>query len=307
MLEMRIHVPVFLIVLVAVSSVGTFAQNAPERPIEQGRVSISVFVTDAHGKPISAISDGDLSIEDEHKPPRTVIAVAHDTSPVRLGVLIDKSNSQNRSELYKAGVQALNMFLKQILQRDADKIFVETFDTLPNPPTAWMSADELGKVKLDLQPSGASSLFDAIDFVCKERLSDDSSAARRVLVVLTDGGDTQSRINADAAIAAAQRSKAAIIAISTREEGNNYQQSGTNGVLKRLAENTGGYAFLDLRPKDVQKVFSGIAHQLDSMFQVVYIPAEIPKRGEAHQFQIKPSSGKKLHVQAPKQYYAVTP
>jgi len=306
MLEMRIRVLVFLIVLVAVSSAGTFAQNAPEHLLEQARVGISVFVTDANGNPVSAISDGDLSIEDEHKPPRTVIAVTHDTSPVRLGLLIDKSNSQSRSELYKAGVQALNTFLKQVLQRDADKVFIETLDTLPNRPTAWMSADELGKIRLDLQPSGASSLFDAIDFVCKERLTGNSPPARRVLVVLTDGGDNQSRINVNAAIAAAQRAKAAIIAISTREAGNNYQQPGTDSVLKRLAEDTGGSAFLDLRPKDMRKVFSEIAYQLDSMFQVVYIPAETAKSGEAHQVRTKPIPGKKLHVQAPKQYYAVT-
>jgi VWFA-related protein len=304
---MRVQELVFLAVLVATSSAGTFAQDAPGNSTEQATVSVSVFVTDARGNPIGAIGDGDLSIEDEHKPPRRLIAITHDTSPIRLGLLIDKSNSQRRSELYKAGVQGLNTFLKQALQRDADKAFIETFDTVPTRPTAWMSGDELGKIGVDLQPSGATSLFDAIYFACKERLTDNSSPARRVLVVLSDGSDNQSRLNVDAAVAAALRAKAAIVAIGTREEGNNYQERGTDGVLKRLAENTGGYAFLDLRPKDMPKVFSDIAHQLDSMFQVVYVPAETAKSGEAHQLQIKPVSGKKLHVQAPKQYYVLAP
>ena len=69
MLEMRIHLLVFVIVLVAVSSARIYAQNAPENLIEKAGVSISVFVTDAHRNPVSAVSDGDLSIEDEHKPP----------------------------------------------------------------------------------------------------------------------------------------------------------------------------------------------------------------------------------------------
>jgi VWFA-related protein len=308
---MRTRVPIFLVVLAVVLSAGASAQNAPEHPIEQSRVSISVFVTDAHGNPVSAISDGDLSIEDEHKPPRTVIAVTHDRSPLRLGLLVDNSNSQRGSDLYKAGVQALDPFLKQVLQRDADKVFIETFATHPNRPTEWMGADELEKARVNLQPSGGTSLFDAIDLVCKERLTDNPSPARRVLVVLTDGDDNMSRINVDAAITAAQRAKVAIIAISTHEV-NIYQPPGdrvltAHSVLKRLAQNTGGYVFLDLRPKDVQKVFSDIAHKLDSMFQVIYIPVETAKTGEAHQFQIKPVSGKELHVQAPKQYYAVTP
>lgn len=268
---------------------------------------MSVFVTDAHGNAVSSLSDGDLSIQDEHKPPRTVISVKHDTSPLRLGVLIDKSNSQRQSELYKAGVQELNAFLKQALRRETDKTFIETFDTVPDTPSAWMATNELGQARINLQPEGASSLFDAIALACKERFSDNRPLGRRVLILLTDGGDNQSRIGLDAAIAAALRAKAAIIAISTREEGNAYQQRGTDGVLKKLADNTGGYAFLELRPKDMQKVFSQILNKLDGMFEVVFIPAEPPSSREPRLLQVKSVSGKKLQVQAPRQYYATTP
>jgi len=303
---MRANILRFFIALLTGSLASALAQNAPVNPSEHRPVSVSMFVTDAHGNPVSAISDGDVNVEDEHKPPRSVITVTHDVSPLRLGVLIDKSNSQRRSDLYKAGVQGLSTFLKEVLRRDTDKAFIETFDSSPDRPTEWMSADELGKASLNLQPSGATSLFDAIELACKERLSDNFSPARRVLVVLSDGGDTSSRSNLDAATAAAQRAKTAIITISTHEEGNIYQRGGTDGVLKRLAENTGGYAFLDLRPKDIQKVFSNISQQLDAMFQVVYVPAEPVNSGEAHQVEIKATSGKKLHVHAPKRYFGTT-
>lgn len=291
---------------VLIGPAGTLAQSSPANASNQSAVSISVFVTDGHGNPVNSITDTDLSIEDEHQPPRSILRLRHDTSPLRLGVLIDKSNSQRSSDLYKAGVQELGTFLKQTLQREADKVFIETFDNEPDRPMPWMNGNELGRTKLNLQPGGGTSLFDAIDLACKERFTDNNSPARRVLILLTDGDDNASRISIDAAISAAQRARAAIFAVSTREaEENIYHQGHVDGVLKKLAENTGGYAFLELSPKEIQKAFSKIGAQLDGMFEVDFVPTQAAKSGEPHLLQVKPGPGKKLRVQASKRYYAM--
>lgn len=300
---MRLRALFLLIALALVSSVATVAQAEATNSREQDQVSISVFITDAHDNPLTTISEGDVSIEDDHMPPVRVIGITHNNSPLRLGVLIDKSNSQRLSELYKPAVEGLNEFLRGVLQRDVDKVFVETFGTAPDQPTPWLRVDEFESTKFHLQPGGGTALFDAIERACKERFADDSSSARRVLVVLTDGEDNMSHVSHQAAIEAAQRARVAIIAIST---GNGYEPRGAS-MLKNLAENTGGYTFLDLGQKGMQQVFSQIASQLDSMFQVVYVPAAPASGRQAHQLQIKPAAGKKLRVQAPKRYYTTTP
>jgi VWFA-related protein len=292
-----------LSLVVAVSWAGIFAQSAPTNAGEQTPVSLSIFVTDAHDNPVSAISTGDVSIMDDYQRPRTVIAATRDESPLRLGVVIDASKSQSKSELYKAGIQELNALLEQVLRRNADEAFVETFDTDPHRPTPCMRIAQLKNAGINLQTGNASALFDAIEVACKERFTDNTSPARRVLILLTDGEDNASRISLDAAILAAQRTRTAIIAISTLEESWEHADS----VLRQLAEETGGYAFLGLSPKKMPMVFSKIASQLDSMVQVTYVPARSAKAGDAHQLQIKSASGRKLRVRAPKRYYVVTP
>ena len=294
---------ILLVIFLVISSPGTFAQDETPNPNEQSQVSVSVFITDAHGNPVTGIREGDVFVEDEHKPPVAVIGMTHDTSPLRLGVLIDKSNSQRLSELYKPAVEGLNEFLERVLLKDADRVFVEAFDTLPDQPTQWIGASEVGNVRLNLQPSGATSLFDAIERACRERFADKQFPARRVLVLLSDGSDDQSHASLDAAIEAAQQTKTSIIAIST---GNSNEHRGTS-VLKNLAESTGGYAFVDLRPKEMPEIYSQIAKRLDSMFQVVYVPASSAGGKQPHLLQIKPASGTRLHIQAPKRYYAAIP
>ena len=284
---MRLSAFVLLMSLSVGSSVVSVAQSDAVNPGGQEQVRVSVFITDAHGNPHTAVSDNDLSIEDNHKPPIRVISITHEDSPLRLGVLIDKSTSQRKSEMYKSAVEDLNEFLRRVLPRDVDKVFIETFDSAPDQPTPWMSADDVQKASFTLQPGGATALYDAVVFACKERFGADSASARRVLLMLSDGEDNQSHATPQAAIEAAQRAQVAIIAISTED----IQTLRGSNTLRNLAEGTGGYAFPRSRPKGLSEYFSQSANLLNSMFQVAYVPAQPLAPGKAHVLQIKPASG----------------
>lgn len=294
-----------LILVVALGCFGASAQDAPS-PVQptslDSQVTVPFLVDDVHGNPAPRVASGDLSILDNGKPALSIVALHRGSElPLRLGVVIDKSNSQRKSEVYWAGLKSLPAFFKQAVNGGDDKAFVETFDTLPLPPTEWMSAEQLSHFTVDLVPDGGSSLFDAIDLACKSRMSD-RQPARRVIVLLTDGGDNQSHIKLDEAFASAQRAGAVIFTVSTIEEGNNYQEHKTAGTLKKLADKTGGIAFLDLRPKEMPKVFSQIQEHLDSMYTVTYI-SEAGLPGAFHEIEIKAAAGKKLRIRAPKGFY----
>jgi Ca-activated chloride channel family protein len=298
---MRLPALFALIVLTLVSPVAVVAQVGAVNPPEQ-EVSVSAFITDVHGNTVTAIGDGDLSIEDNHKPPVTILGINHDDSPLHLGVLIDKSSSQRSSPLYKPAVEGLNEFLKRVLQQQDDRVFVQAFDSAPGQPTPWMSADEVQHATFRLQPSGGTSLFDAIEHACQERFATDASPARRVLLVLSDGEDDQSHVSLDAAIEAALKARVAIIAISTEF----FQLRRGASILKSLTESTGGYAFLDSGQVGLPQAFSQIPNLLNSMFQVVYVPGQGAGNGKSHSLQISQASGRKLRIRAPRRYYPAT-
>jgi Ca-activated chloride channel homolog len=290
--------------LVSVPSLIAVAQ-VPQRelPLKEQRSTVTVpfFAVDGHGNPIGAIGQIDVSVLDNKIPPKSVVSTQSARElPLRLGVLIDTSNSERRNDLYQPGVQATLGLLSQVMGAPGDRAFLVNVATTPNG-TGLMDREEILRLKFDLTPGGATALFDAINFACKERLQADPQPARRVLVILSDGGDNQSHVSQNEAIAAAQKAGTVIFAVSTSENPNGNLDSGR---LEQFADKTGGHAFLHLSRKDLPKVFSSIREQIENMYAVTFVPADFGKPGQYHPIELKMTSDKKVKLRAPKGYYA---
>jgi len=208
-----------IIVLAAGSAgVGAVAQVPPtELPVRSQSPTVSVpFLTqDSHGHALRLVIPADLSISDNGKPPQSIVAIRNARElPLRLGVLIDTSNSEKVSALYIPGAHAILDLLNQVLNGPEDRVFLETFDTVPNA-SGFMKKDEALNFKINLNPGGGSALFDAIYLACNDRMEGDPiQPARRVLVILSDGGDNFSHVNLDKAIAAAQQVRTVIFLLA---------------------------------------------------------------------------------------------
>jgi len=295
---------VFVIALHSVHATGQTAQVPPTDSIagkQPYAVSVPFYVNDKQGMPVR-ITQADLSILDDRLPPQSVAGFQRGSEvPLRLGVLIDKSNSQRKSSLYRPGLEAAFAFLNQVLTAPEDRAFVELVDTVPTA-TRFMEKTQLGAIKMDATPGGGTALFDAVQLASNQLMNTDPvRPARRVLVILSDGGDNASHISLNAAIASAQRATTVVFTVSTSEEEN----ARSNVVLERLAKETGGAAFLHVRGKNMPKVFSEIQGQIDGMYTVTYIP---PSReaGRYREIEIRVTSDKHLHVRAPKGYYSAS-
>lgn len=294
---------IFALVIVSVG-IAAVAQSPPiELPAKSQSPTVSVpfFADDGHGHPVGAITQADVSILDNKKPPHSIVAIrtARDL-PLRLGALIDTSNSERFSALYQPGVKAISDFLKQVLERPEDRVFIESFDNVPNA-SGFMNTDELLKFQINLRPGGATALFDAVYLACNKRMEDDRiQPARRVLVILSDGGDNLSDVGLDKAIAAAQEAGTVIFAVSTSE---NAKNSPDNWTLERFANDTGGLAFVHLSPSDIPSVFSTIREQIENMYAVTYVPSDLGHAGRYRSIELKVTSNEKLTIHAPKGYY----
>ncbi len=264
-------------------------------------VNIPFFAEENHGKPRKGITSVDLSILDNGKPPQSIVAIqSANELPLRLGVLIDTSTSQSARRLYRPGVAAINDLLSQALNRPDDRAFIVNFSGTVQA-TGFMGKEELLKFKTNANPGGATAFFDAVYFSCKDRIeADPTQPARRVLVVLTDGGDNLSHVNHDEAITAALRAGAVIFLVSTSEQGPDLD----NSRLRKFGETTGGHTFLDLNAGEISKTFRSIQEQIGNMYVVSYVPQEPGKPGERRTLALKAASDKKLKFRAPKAYYS---
>jgi len=301
---MQNHRILWIVAAFAVASLpirGT-GQSSPTTPVGP-KVNVPFFANDEHDKPILDVTQADVAILDNKKPPHSIVGMRSATElPLRLGVLINTSGSERLSGLYQAEVEAASELLTHVLGGTEDRAFVEKFGVAPSA-TQFLTKAELRDVKLDVTPAGPSSFYDAVRFACDERMEKDPlQVARRVIVLIGDGHDNASHIDHEKAIASAQEAGAVVFLVSTFDNPRVPSPRG-NDVLKEFADQTGGIAYLELSPKDLPNVFATIREQIRSMRVFSYVPAGPTQNGQRRTLQLKPASRRNLKLRAPKAYY----
>jgi VWFA-related protein len=148
------------------------------------------------------------------------------------------------------------------------------------------------------QNQAGTVLYDAVFLAADERLR--REAGRKVIILITDGEDYGSRVSLQKAIEAAQKSDAIIYGIFYAD----YRYGGNQGVLKRMAEETGGRVYDVGRDANLNSIFKQIQDDLRAQYSISYSPVNSKKDGSYRKLEIK-MSNKDYKVQARKGYYAI--
>ncbi len=160
-------------------------------------------------------------------------------------------------------------------------------------------AAELAAALGTLVPQGQTALYDALS-VALDRL-DQATHARKVLVLLSDGGDNVSTATLDQVLAHARQSNVAIYAIGIYDAG----APDTNpGVLKTLAAATGGERFLPQSPGRLLQACFEIAREIRSAYTLGYTPPERDGRYHAVRVVVESTDGRRLVVRTRPGYFA---
>jgi Ca-activated chloride channel family protein len=266
------------------------------------RVNMLFTVTDKKGRFVTDLTKDDFQVF-ENKKPQTIAEFTAETDlPLRLGILIDTSNSIR--ERFKFEQEAAVSFIQSVVHPGHDKAMVVSFDT-----SAELVADliddteKLEAAVRSLRPGGGTALFDAIYFACRDKLSKDQPRHkfRRAIVIVSDGDDNQSQVSRDQALEMAQKADVVIYAIST-----NVVRGETDGdkILKYLTAETGGQAFFPFKVEDLEQSFENIANELRHQYNVFYRPEPLRADGLYHTVDLKVKGRKDLVVRCRKGYYA---
>ena len=275
---------------------GQFTQR-----IVSNEVNVIFTVTDKHGRFIKDLTQNEFKVLDNNRQQSIRDFKAQTDLPLRIGLLIDASNSIRDRFLFEQ--QAAIEFLQQTIRRDKDKAFVLAFDEVPEVTQDFTSdKDQLTKgIKL-IRPGGGTAMWDAVFYACRDKLMrlKEDSPVRRVIVLVSDGDDNQSRVLRQEAIDMAQRANVLIYTISTNLS--NIQDSGDHN-LKMLSEATGGRSFLPYKLQDLADDFNEIQGELRSQYSIFYKPDDLIANGQFRNVLISPEN-KKFKVRAKKGYFA---
>jgi len=290
----------------AASSSRLAISQAPTNPnkikVRVDLVNVLMTVTNKKHHLVTDLTKDDFQVFEDSKP-QTIRYFSRETNlPVRIGVLIDTSNSVRDRLRFEQ--EAAVDFLNTTLRPGKDMAFVEAFDVEVQMVQDYTDdMEKLSKAIGSLLAGGVTSLYDAIYFSCKEKMlffPPPEPYLRRIMIIISDGEDNQSERTRDEALAMAQRAEVTIYTISTNRSG---LPGRGDKVLRRLAEETGGRAFLPFEASDLAANFHEITRELRSQYSLAYISTNRAHDGAFRTITIEPPE-KRLRVRAKAGYFA---
>jgi VWFA-related protein len=282
-------------------------------------VNIYLSARDKDGFVTNLRKDDCLVAED--KTPQTIKNFTQEKNlPLTIGILLDTSGSQ--MHVLPLEQQSGGTFLRNVL-KPKDEAFLISFDINLNLLVDYTnSARELqrGLDRATINTGAGTGsvtgngtargtlLFDAVVSASSEKLRQE--AGRKILVLLTDGGDQGSQETLKTATEAAQKANAIIYVILIADRqfygggfGINLADTGARD-MEKLASETGGRVInVGNNGKKLEEAFNQIQDELRTQYLVSYTPTNLKLDGSYRTLAV--SCGKDTKVQARKGYYAM--
>jgi VWFA-related protein len=296
--------------------------EAPKIVSTTGLVRLVATVTDRRHNLITDLDQKDFTIKEDGAPQEIKRFFRETDLPLRIGLLLDTSNSiRMRLEFEQ---DAASDFLNSVIRRNKDMAFLMTFDNEPD-----VIQDYTGDLALLMsairkqRAGGGTALNDAI-FLASQKLTNaplpgsGDQEVRRVLVVISDGGDNLSDHALSEAIDAAFRAEASIYTVSTNTDWialdtdnarpNKYELTDGDKILKRFSDETGGRVFFPYKVEDLAESFLDIGNELRSQYFIAYEPTNPLANGNGEFRKVEVAVDRKgFEVRTRKGYYAVAP
>ncbi|HEY0078321.1 MAG TPA: VWA domain-containing protein [Pyrinomonadaceae bacterium] len=298
----------------------TGASSSAQDADEQERVTIRlvrlpITVLDKKEQPVSGLTASDFVILEDKRPQQIESFVdERERLPIYVGVLMDTSSST--AGKLKFEQEAAMNFIHTVIRLRKDKVAFVTFDHEVKLLQDFTDKlDLLDRAVYSVKKPGTqTALYDAIWQFCDEKFRS-LGAARRVLVVITDGDDTYSRARLQDAIDLAQRTETVVFAISTKAgfsgtvpgvEAGTVKDQGDRDLVK-LCEKTGGKAFFTGDFLELERSFTKIAKELRSQYLITYKPTNNVYDGKFRKIEVKLAPGRDgLKVRARDGYTALS-
>ena len=268
------------------------AQTVPNISVDVNLVVVHATVEDGHGEFVQGLGKEEFKVFENGKE-QTIRLFRDEDVPVSVGLLVD--NSTSMSSRQKDVAAAAVAFAES--SNPLDEMFVVQFNehvTLGLPSTKLFSASpsELEAAVNAVHAFGRTALYDAIAAGLTHLKQ--ATHDKKVLILVSDGGDNSSRHTLKEILADAERSNVIIYAIGMLDE---HDADQNPAFLRKIARITGGVAFLPEEASEAagicRRIAADIRHQytigytptddkLDNTYRKIKITAKGPNRGRLH-------------------------
>lgn len=285
---------VVLLALITVTGVARAQASSSLEPPSENPYTIKVnvdlivlraTVLDRKKALVSGLDRSDFQVY-ENGVPQPIKHFSHEDIPVTVGLVVDNSGSMKpkRADVIAAALAFARSSNPQ------DQMFVVDFNEkvsfgLPDDTPFTDHIPQMERALSRIAPDGETALYDAVaaalDHVKK------GSRDKKVLIVISDGGDNASEHKLSEVMAQAAQSEVIIYTIGIFDE---QDEDRNPRVLARLATETGGEAYLPESLKEVAPLCERIAHDIRNQYTIAYVPTDRNRDGSYRAIQVKASA-----------------
>jgi len=268
-------IPARLILSVLVLALAAQAQGPPAGSntgttlkVDVKLVNVFVTVTDAHNAPVSGLAKDNFTLLEDGQEQKISIFEKQSAVPLSIALAVDTSLS-TRHDLPLEQASA-KRFAHAIL-RPVDALSVYGFSQFVRESTGFTADLKRIDEGIDhIRLGEATALYDAIFLVSRAL---DRRQGRKVIVLITDGGDTASKVDYKEAERAAEEAEAIIYSIIVVPiESSAGRETGGEHALIQLSEDTGGKYYYATSMAQLDEAFQKISDELRTQYLLAYYP-----------------------------------
>jgi Ca-activated chloride channel family protein len=265
-------------------------------------VLVPVTITDPMNRLVTGLEKENFQVfEGDRK--QQIQHFSSEDAPISLGVIFDDSGSM--TDKADKARDAVVEFFKTA--NPEDEFFMITFNNKPELLSDFTGSVENIQNKLVYtMPKGRTALLDAIYFgLAKMRKA---NHAKKALLIISDGGDNNSRYTEGEIKSLVKEADVQIYAIGIYDMSfRSPEEASGPTLLHEITDVTGGRAFTLDNPNDLADVASKIGIELRNQYVLGYRPINPAHDGKWRKIKVKlipPKGLPPLHVYAKSGYYA---
>jgi Ca-activated chloride channel family protein len=249
-------------------------------------VNVYVTVTDAHGGPVAGLKKENFTLQEDGRDQTISVFDKESAVPLSIALAIDTSLS-TRHDLPLEQASA-KRFARAIM-RPVDALSVFGFNETVLQSTSYTSDlkridDGIDHIRL----GAATALFDAVYLASR---SLDRRQGRKVLVLITDGGDTVSKVDYKEALRAAEEAEGIVYSIIVVPiESSAGRETGGEHALIQLSEDTGGKYYYATSMSQLDEAFHQISDELRTQYLLAYYPSQRLSNSQFRRIEVSVSA-----------------
>jgi Ca-activated chloride channel family protein len=269
-------------------------------------VSLDVCVRNRNGQLTTGLKPEDFLVLENNVSQRIVLFSAEGRTRLSVSLLVDSSHSMAGPRLERAKAAAAE-FIGTL--RPDDLVEVISFNERVNVRYALGMDQQRARLSLnEISAAGMTGLYEAA-LVALRRLEHAQRSRtveyRNVIVLLTDGEDTSSRLPFDDVLEDVRGSGVLVYTISLRTDKHD-RAVAPSWQLAQLASNTGGRAVAVGDLANLAQTYREIGAELLDLYRLAYVPSALARDGSWRSVSVR-VPGKDLVIRTRSGYYAPRP